>query len=91
MIGTVKKQLTALLLSLMLGLPLVASADHIHDNLSEENQCEICAFSSPGNTAEDNTVTCEPRETSISQDKPRWLPFETFRLTERRRGPPLLR
>ena len=91
MAGPFKMQLRALLLSLILGLPSIALADHLHDTASDEASCEICAYSSPSVSGESRTQDCEPQESRAQQEKPRWLPFETYRLTERRRGPPLLR
>lgn len=84
-----RKALLALLLGVTLALPSIVLADHLHDNLKDEQACELCAMQSTATPAED---LC-PKQTT--QDKTRqsgerpYLPFEIFRLGERARGPPL--
>ena len=86
---TVKKFLTALLLGTSLVLSSLALADHLHDNLKDEMSCELCSVQSqaamPEDICSDQPV---PAKTAVGKERPR-IPFETFRLGERPRGPPL--
>jgi hypothetical protein len=86
-----RKSITTLLLGLILALPSLALADHLHEDFVDETNCELCSFSSPAAAANElpQKVGCSNRQQE--SEKPARLPFEVFRLNKYQRGPPLLR
>ncbi len=88
---TIRKSITTLLLGLILALPTLALAGHLHVDIDDEINCELCSFSSPAITADEppQNRVCSNRQ-SVAEERVR-LPFEVFRLNKHQRGPPLLR
>jgi hypothetical protein len=87
---TIRKNITTLLLGLILVLPSLVLADHLHETFVDETNCELCSFSSPAVTAD-----AQPQQTGSNNHQqlsvePVRLPFALFRLNKHQRGPPLL-
>lgn len=83
--------LTTLLLGIILAAPTLALADHLHEKLVDEIECELCSVSSPAVTANIQTQTSGHSNHQPLLEKRVRLSFKLFRLNRHPRGPPLLR
>ncbi|MGV0036062.1 MAG: hypothetical protein ACNYPE_14295 [Candidatus Azotimanducaceae bacterium WSBS_2022_MAG_OTU7] len=88
---SIRKNIATLLLSLMLGVPSLALADHLHEDSNEEINCELCSFSSQAAAADEQPQKTTCRDRQQKSGIATRLPFETYRLNQYQRGPPLLR
>ena len=88
---SVRKSITTLLLSFLLGLPSLVLADHLHDEFSDEINCELCSFSSPAASSNEQPQKFVCSDQQQTPEEATRLPFEVFRLNRYQRGPPLLR
>lgn len=89
------KSLIILAISVLLNMPGILMADHMHEASShdhhDEVQCEIC--SAVGSDSTDRSLTCDnavPKHQEI-QKKVDFIPVETYLFHKHQRGPPLLR
>ncbi len=89
--GSFRKNITTLLLSLLLSLPSLVLADHLHDDFNDEINCELCSFSSPAASSNEQPQKVVCSDQQQKSEKATRLPFEVFRLNQYQRGPPLLR
>jgi hypothetical protein len=88
---SIRNSITTLLLGLILALPLLALAGHLHEDVADEINCELCSSGSPTAAANElpQKMACSNRQQE--SEKPAYLPFEVFRLSKYQRGRPLLR
>ena len=87
----IRKSITTLLFSLVLCLPSLVLADHLHEVYNDEVNCELCSFSSPAATSNEPPQNVERSDQLQEAEKSTRLPFNVFRLNQYQRGPPLLR
>ena len=85
------KPLATVLLSLLLATPGVALADHLHDNSADEISCALCAMSGQDAALKEMGIALPPSDAAPLLLSLYRLPVSTRCLTERQRGPPLLR
>lgn len=90
MYRSIRKSTTTLLLGLILALPSLALAGHLHEVIDDEINCELCSSFSPAVTTDERGQTTGCINHPQESDKPVRFPFEVFRLNEYQRGPPLL-
>ena len=88
---TIRKNITTLLLGLILVLPALVLADHLHENFVDEANCELCSFSAPAVTADAQPQKAGSSHHQPLSEEPVRLPFALFRINKHQRGPPLLR
>ena len=86
-----RKLVSTMALSLLLCLPRLAMAEHLHEPTHEEVGCEICINTAAMAAAGFNGCIRTPKEPQKVEEKPTSFPLETFLLHKHQRGPPLLR
>ena len=84
-----RRYLSVLALSLLLSLPGVAMASHLHESTPDEINCELCGHIGP--VAEPETthlLSATPKATTVEACPDDELP-STFLIHRYQRGPPL--
>lgn len=85
------RYLAVLALSFLLSLPGLVLADHLHEATAEEISCDLCGHIGPATTGESSRCLSVAPEPQRVEEKPTFIPLETYLIHRHQRGPPLLR
>jgi len=88
---SIAKHLSILVLSFLLGLPGLVFADHLHDTVTEEINCELCGHIGAAAPAESTHGTTAPAAPQKLTGTSACAPIKKQLFHRHPRGPPLPR